>query len=220
MGITNHIPFDFTDRVMAVIKACPHHVFLVLTKRPKRMAKYFELYCSNGKSMPKNLYTGVTAENQKRADERIPILLQVPGKHFVSLEPLLGPIDLKLHDYAQSHNAHSVRRSFLHSVILGGETGPKARPIHPDWVRKIRDDCVKAGVPFFFKQWGKWCPDDFSTVLPSGTTPTRCWVHFTTGEMYDWAYPHNTAQMMSVGRKTAGRLLDGKEHNKLPWNIE
>jgi protein gp37 len=102
----------------------------------------------------RNIWLGVTAEDQLRADERIPLLLQAPAAiRFVSIEPMLGPVDLRqAHEMAYDHGVPATRR--LSWVICGGETGPGARPVHPDWVRDLRDQCVAAGVPFFFKKWG------------------------------------------------------------------
>ena len=129
---------EWITLTMSVISGCPGHTFMVLTKRPENALQYFRsIDCYWGM---KNIWLGVTAENQQRADERIPILLQIPAaKHFVSLEPLLGPVEIKQR---------------LDLVIVGGETGPGARPMNPDWARSIRDQCKAAGVPFFFKKMG------------------------------------------------------------------
>lgn len=177
---------------------------------------------------PSNLWFGVTCENQRTADERIPILLQIPAAvRFVSLEPLLAPVDLTciqtdLVEINALSGDHGVYRPLqgrsdlkLDWVIVGGESGPGARPMHPEWARSIRDQCVEAGVPFFFKQWGEWCLDDFDFVWPSGRTPKRKWVHID-GESYDYQYPYNCAQMMRVGKKRAGRGLDGKVWDEMP----
>jgi len=132
------VPDDFVMSVFGRMEDYAHHTYLVLTKRPERMAKLVH-------SVSPHIWLGVSVENQRRADERIPVLLNTPAKvKFVSCEPLLGPVDLS---------------SFLSSldwVIVGGESGYNARPKHPAWVRKLRDKCVEAGVPFFFKQWGEW----------------------------------------------------------------
>jgi protein gp37 len=139
------------------------HTFMVLTKRPERMKAWMDRL----PSMP-NLWLGVTAENQEMADQRIPILLQIPAaKRFVSIEPMLGPVDLRNGEWASA----LLRLSWLHGtapigrvadhrdrgldwVICGGETGPGARFMHPHWVENLRDQCTEAGVPFFFKGWG------------------------------------------------------------------
>lgn len=128
--------------IFSIIRVCSHHIFLILTKRPQNInKKYFEYF---GLKLYSHVWLGVSVENQKTADERIPILLQIPAaKRFVSCEPLLSEIDLgKLSDPNISW------------CIVGGETGPKAKPMNPDWVRSLRDQCQSAGVPFFFKKWG------------------------------------------------------------------
>ncbi|MDA8121885.1 MAG: phage Gp37/Gp68 family protein [Deltaproteobacteria bacterium] len=239
------VPSSDICSVFRMIKRCRRHTFMVLTKRPRRMKEFIDDYAE----ILTNLWLGVTAENQGMADLRIPILLQTPAvKRFVSIEPCIGSVDLTkaVRHYGPAEIAEgmapldveidALRGRFddgwdsgdagvkLDWVICGGESGPGARPMHPDWPRSLRDQCQAAGVPFFFKQWGEWCPDDFSTVLPSGATPRRKWVHVVTGEAFDYSYPTNTAQMMSVGKKAAGCLLDGREwkefsNNGLPEDI-
>jgi protein gp37 len=151
---------------------------LALTKRPARMARAISFFYGDDfdRNRPdelplRNLWLGVTAENQARAAERIRILLQIPAaKRFVSIEPMLGPVDLE--DLVTEVSKGSYRHwsalecdvgleddSLFHGacldwVICGGETGPGARPMAADWVRGLRDQCVAAGVPFFFKGWG------------------------------------------------------------------
>jgi len=128
----------------------PQHTYIVLTKRADRMASALRPLSQTFGTLP-NVWLGVTAENQQRANERIPLLLQAPAAvRFVSVEPMLGPVDLRWYlgtgEMLSSH--------YLDWVIVGGESGPDARPMHPDWARGVRDQCVAAGVPFFFKQWG------------------------------------------------------------------
>ena len=143
-----------------------------------------------------NVWLGVSAEDQATADERIPLLLQTPAAvRFVSLEPLLGPIDLfhikevtgLTFNALSRKEGISFRGAGLDWVIVGGESGPHARPLHPRWARDLRDQCAAAGVPFFFKQWGQHRP------------PTE-----------------NDLVWRSLGKKAAGRLLDGIEHNGMP----
>jgi len=152
------VPFDFIHQVFNVMADCRGigHTFLVLTKRPKRMLRFFKsedrLYIP-----PKNVWLGVTAENQEQADKRIPILLQIPAKvRFVSVEPMLGPIDLLTDKY------HWLEFDGIYPgldwVICGGESGPVARPMNPDQARELRDQCKAAGVPFFMKQIDKRTP--------------------------------------------------------------
>lgn len=179
------VPDDFRDRAYAVMSLCPQHTFLVLTKRAEGMADYWargdeiynrtgviqvEAYKTNrriGTGQPfngglSNCWHGVTAENQQAAEERIPHLLRVPGKRFLSIEPMLGPVDLDRPtpgpDLHQGGGQYICQpwfiQSGIHAVILGGESGPNARPMHPDWVRSIVHQCKAACVPVFVKQMG------------------------------------------------------------------
>jgi protein gp37 len=132
---------EMFDRVFEVMERCPQHVFQLLTKRPERMLDYLQ-----DRDPLANVWLGVSVENQA-ADKRIPLLLRTPGAvRFLSCEPLLGPIALE-----------GLER--LDWVICGGQSGPHARRMHPDWARSLRDQCIAAGVPFFFKQWGEWNPE-------------------------------------------------------------
>jgi protein gp37 len=151
------VPDDFIIKVFARMTAFTEHTYQVLTKRPERM-RDFVIQNAYGLANWPNIWLGTTVENQQTADERIPWLLQTPAAvRFLSCEPLLGPIDLELVnadvspiDFARLHG--------LHWIIVGGESGSNARPMHPDWVRTLRDQAMVAGVPFFFKQWGAWQP--------------------------------------------------------------
>lgn len=135
------VPFVFVSRIFDVMRENPRHTFQVLTKRPEHMLKY--LNSPEFEDWPENVWIGVSVENQYWAEQRIPILQQVPALvRFLSVEPLLKEVDLR------------TLLNGIHWVIVGGESGPKARPIDPMWVRQIRDDCVEADVSFFFKQWG------------------------------------------------------------------
>ena len=123
-----------------------------------------ELHCLSRMFQLPNVWLGVSVEDQKTANERIPHLLKVPAAvRFLSVEPLLGEIDLSVYLFASGIDGEPAPRNepmlpCLHWVIVGGESGANARPMHPDWVRSIRDQCQAAGVPFFFKQWGEWWP--------------------------------------------------------------
>ena len=130
------VPLEFIRKVFAVMKQARQHIFQVLTKRAERMAELAPLL-----EWPPNVWMGVSVENQHYT-YRIDLLRQVPASvRFLSLEPLLGPIpDLNLDG--------------IHWVIVGGESGPGARPMRKEWVLDIRDQCQRAGVLFFFKQWG------------------------------------------------------------------
>lgn len=137
------VPDEVLDRAFEMIRQTPRHTYQILTKRAERMAAYFST-----REPPFNMWLGVTVENQRHGLPRLKILRGLMGVsiRFVSMEPLLehlGPIDL----------------SNIHLVIVGGESGPRARPMHPSWVRNVRDWCEGQGVSFFFKQWGTYGPD-------------------------------------------------------------
>jgi protein gp37 len=136
------IPDEYIDRVMDVIQRSPWHQYQILTKRAARMARYFART-----AVPKNAWIGVTVENKAHGVRRIEHLRSIDGRvRFLSVEPLLedlGALDLTGIDW----------------VIVGGESGPVARRMHPDWARSVRDQCVANGVSFFFKQWGAYGPD-------------------------------------------------------------
>jgi protein gp37 len=129
------VPVDFVQSVFDVMRRATWHTFQVLTKRSRRLAELGPLL-----PWPSNVWMGVSVENQRWAS-RIDDLRQVPAAvRFLSCEPLLGPLGLYLDG--------------INWVIVGGESGPRARPMNPDWARSIRDQCRSADVPFFFKQWG------------------------------------------------------------------
>lgn len=195
------------------------------------------------------MWLGVSCERQQEADERIPELLATPAAiRFLSCEPLLGALNLDLgpHDCPQCNGSGSIEAwgdepggqqcpsctgsggvyRHLDWIIVGGESGPGARPMHPDWARSIRDQCASAGVPFFFKQWGEWLPHKAKAngnlggdvragrvriVHPSGRTDV---------EVFKATGGRNTEPgsryMIAVGKSRAGRLLDGREHNDMP----
>jgi protein gp37 len=140
----NEIPFEFLDRVFDVIKQTPHHTYQILTKRAARMRKYF---VPGERFLPGNVWLGVSVENRKHGLPRIDELREIEASiRFLSVEPLLedlGEIDL----------------TGIQWVIVGGESGPKARPMKPEWVESIKEQCEQRNVAFFFKQWGGWGAD-------------------------------------------------------------
>jgi protein gp37 len=222
------VPRWMRFEVMDIILQAKQHTFLILTKRPANMKEFFEWYYSKaGRTIEtiKNLWLGVTAENQQRADERIPILLQIPAAvRFVSVEPMLGPVDLSLSDGVDLSMSvgtglkpgKSYLINSLDWVICGGETGPGARPMHPDWVRNLRNQCQEAGVPFFFKQWGEWFPRDQwewnpELVLPDDEYAFRDGSGTHVFESIDGLCP-----VHRVGKKAAGRILDGQIWDEMP----
>lgn len=176
-----------------------------------------------------NVWLGVSVEDQAAANQRIPVLLDTPAAvRFLSVEPLLGPVNIEpwIGEAICASTYQAAGESFdrcdmtgnpcdgISWVIVGGESGHNARPMHPDWARSLRDQCKAAGVPFFFKQWGAFAPgysDDKGFVahseryLPDGT------------DMFDRLDPKKAYETTAkVGKKRAGRSLDGVEHNEWP----
>ena len=141
---------DFIYDVYVAMKNAPQHIFLILTKRPAQMKHWVDTV--RPRSWPlSNVWLGVTAENQARADERIPVLLSIPAAvRFVSIEPMLGPVDLG-YTFAPAY-IEAGGKPALDWVILGAETGPSRRAMLPRWARDVKEQCVAAGVPFFLKQ--------------------------------------------------------------------
>ena len=154
----NLVSPDWIDSIFEVISACPQHTFICLTKRPENIeAKIYDVTerahirsLGGGDYLP-NVILMTSIENQETANRRIPKLLEVSGgwKFGVSYEPMLGPVDLPP---SWMDKARYFELGTLDWVVLGGESGPKARPMHPDWARSVRDQCNAAGVPFFMKQ--------------------------------------------------------------------
>jgi protein gp37 len=138
----DRVPFEFIERVFETISATPQHCYQILTKRPERMARYFQ-----SRNIPPNAWLGTSVENKRHGIPRIASLQRIDAKvRFLSVEPLLedlGTLDL----------------NGISWVIVGGESGPKARPMRPEWARSIRDQCQSFRVPFFFKQWGAYGDD-------------------------------------------------------------
>ena len=151
----------------------------------------------------KNIWLGVTVCNQAEADEKIPILLQIPAAvRWISVEPLIDSVDLNV-EWGQGVGELALESGLIKWVVLGGETGPGARPMNPDWAISARDECQTGGVPFFFKGWGEWFPliaADEASQYPHTT-------------MHEW---QDGIRSVRVGRKAAGRFLDGREWNELP----
>jgi protein gp37 len=198
-----------------------------------------------------NVWLGVSVENQAAADERIPLLLQTPAAvRFLSCEPLLGPVDLTkvmdrrkakglqinaveakdanpAHEYLVQVLGPGYPHARLDWVICGGESGAGARPMHPDWARSLRDQCVAAGVPFFFKQWGEWVPwqadGGFSEwKSQAGKLMDRHgFPDFKDSDVKGWTADlllagNENAVHQRVGKKAAGRQLDGREWSEFP----
>lgn len=237
-------PDEWIDRVFAVMALCPQHTFQVLTKRSARMREYCqsrfetewgsEQLCEAIEEIDQfnsdaggdydaplpNVWLGVSVEDQQRADERIPDLLATPAAiRWISAEPLLGPVNITDAMFACEERLLDDLTATIDWVVAGGESGKHARPMHPDWARSLRDQCAAAEAPFFFKQWGEWRPysqdDDFTANDPTGEygSPGDRARHVP-AFAGDEASPDNI--MIPVGKKRAGRLLDGVEHNGMP----
>lgn len=222
---------DARARLMCLIDETPNLDWLLLTKRPENILDMID------SDFPANVWIGTSCEDQQRADERIPHLLRVPARvRFLSCEPLLGAIDLRrwlpdlstpidnsLYDgdapvglYDRDADAWFPDPADigLHWIICGGESGPGARPMHPDWARSLRDQCQAAGVSYFFKQWGQWVAPD--QVAPDALeAATDCGLR--TPPTYSFADGLRcSTTVWGLGKHAAGRLLDGVEHNEMP----
>ena len=217
------VPDELIVKAFAVMTLAPQHTFQVLTKRHGRMRSLLSgdfsgqitrtllddpqfarlgrwPVPSGGVSWPlPNVWLGVSVENQQWADIRIPELLHTPAAvRFLSCEPLLGPVNIPSQSF--------LRR--LDWVIVGGESGPNARPMHPQWARDLRDQCQAAGVPFFFKQWGEWAPTGWRGV---GYRDDK---HMYVGPALDAVGLRE--EIARVGKKAAGRELDGRTWDEFP----
>ncbi|MEX3967320.1 DUF5131 family protein [Paraburkholderia sp. EG286B] len=240
------VPFEYIDKVFAIMCRAREHTFQVLTKRADRMLEYMSdphrhgwvLAASHSNEIriaamewcqwpAPNVWLGVSIEDQMRADERITKLLMTPARiRFLSMEPLLGPVDLQpwfdptgmccgqemqscedcpadaewIHGPTTEYAEDGYSSPSIDWVIVGGESGPGARPMNPDWARSLRDQCAHAGVPFFFKQFGEWAP------APE--------INDASGGMFHRFDDETWVQRL--GKKIAGRLLDGRTHDEFP----
>lgn len=229
-------PEEFLDLAFAYMAVARQHTFLLLTKRAERLRSCISGADVQGRVMHAafscipvdeesldarsfatwplpNVHIGVTVENQEQANARIPLLLETPAAlRFVSIEPMLGPVSLREYYREEGRGTYSVWLDYLDHVICGGESGPNARPMHPGWVRSLRDQCAGAEVPFMFKQWGEWAPHTKDVENECGeiqTTPRN-------RSGVNWHSFDGVSGVFRVGRAKAGRLLDGVEHLEMP----
>lgn len=229
----NEVPAEWRADLFDLIDDTPNLDWLLLTKRIGNVPRMMnEILRPLPTALPRNVWLGATVVNQEEADRDTPKLLALPARvRFLSIEPMLGPIELRdpLNDigeprysYLESVDGAEDRR--IHWVIVGGESGPRARPMHPDWARSLRDQCQAANASFLFKQWGEWLPGENHNLAthaqwqdgctgqhPSCSPPRRGgeWRHFTKpGEP--------GAFCLRVGKKAAGRTLDGRTWNEFP----
>ena len=226
----DEVPFEFIDAIFTTMALTPQHTYQVLTKRPERMREYFKtfnrpklekiaqlmlvrnlefgsyssIHWESKNKNPRlnnfpleNVWIGVTAESQKEANYRIPILLSIPAAlRFVSIEPMLEEVNLLSGELGDTlchcegclncakDEPERWQAQRIDWVICGGESGQKARPLNPLWVKSLQEQCLHANVPFFFKQWGEF----------------TC----------------KNGEMVRVGKKEAGYLIDGKECREMP----
>ncbi len=179
------------ERLWKLIDATPWLDWLLLTKRPQNVAHLAPWK----EQWPRNVWLGTTVENQLYAERRLPLLLKHPAAvRFLSCEPLLGPIDLRT--WFHRKGLHPISW-----VITGGESGPGARAMHPDWPTGLLRQCQEAGVPFHFKQWGHWVPAELTDEGPPRLLT------------FDSGRP---VQMARLPKKLAGRILEGTTWNGLP----
>lgn len=259
-GVTD----DQLDQIFAVMALAPQHVFQVLTKRSERMRDYLSAFTAERLSQAlrafvhagekatqadrfiplplPNVWLGVSVEDQTRAEQRIPALLETPAAvRWISAEPLIGPVDLKNIETTPPRvaylNALSGRRMTCEAggpyvevpalpgldwVVVGGESGEGSRPMHPDWARDLRDQCADAGVAFLFKQWGDWTPGENAQNTLGRTVETADW--FNDAWDYQTLTPASAEGMhiddeptlYRAGKRAAGRHLDGHMHDGYP----
>jgi protein gp37 len=215
----NAAPSSWRADLCDLIAATPNLDWLLLTKRIGNVRSMVPCDWKTLGGWPANVWLGATIVNQAEADRDIPKLLVIPARvRFLSMEPLLGPVDLrnvevpKEHDQLrqpwdyqgykfnalQEHDDDRFHQApaIIDWIIVGGESGPSARPMHPDWARSLRDQCAAAGVPFLFKQWGEYAPN---------------WLNDDAGRKID-----GSEWIDKMGKKMAGRLLDSVQHDGFP----
>jgi protein gp37 len=235
---------DERERLWSLIRQTPGLDWLLLTKRPENIRAMLPPDWSAVGDGYANVWLGVSVEHQEAADARIPLLLSIPARiRFLSCEPLLGPLTLTpylistrpvtddhldapdgaLVDGMEHVGAQWERRHHLHWIIAGGESGPKARPLHPQWVQNLQMECAAHHVGFFFKQWGEYAPGYHCQISSSGRD--EVWVHRdgrTCRPHADARFedPMNWHCMIRVGKKVAGDLLDGRRWHGLPITVK
>lgn len=212
-----NLSFEFINAVFSVMADIDRHTYQVLTKRPERMVEFFEWKKNQNGGIPwqpsNNVWLGVSVEDQATADSRIPLLLQVNARvKFLSCEPLLGPIQFKpiAHNTSLGIIKATAIEFGIDWLIIGGESGYNARPLNPDLVRNIIDQCRSGRyIPIYFKQWGEWVPNNHSfTKIDYSKTKNKYKDLIADGMQY-----------FKVGKKLAGRLFNGKEYNQFPSHL-
>lgn len=224
------VPDEWIDRIFAVMALAPRHTFQVLTKRPERAKAYLSnperrrasathaaLWHATGRwAMPDDIsllwplphvWLGTSVEDKATADARIPQLLATPAAvRFLSAEPLLGPVDVYRHLWDHEF-LRAPPTPCLDWVICGGESGPGARPMHAEWARSLRDQCITADVAFFYKQTGEWLHETQATADE--------WDPIAAAARNIHLWPDGTMSLR-LGKKAAGRVLDGRTWDQMP----
>lgn len=228
----NAVPDAWRQDLFYLIANTPDIDWLLLTKRIGNAAGMIDR-ASIGAPWD-NVWIGSTITSQAEADRDIPKLLAVPARvRFLSMEPLLGPIDIDKAMYGPSVGRKGMtcfgftdgigHEAFINWVIVGGESGPGARPMHPDWARSLRDQCAAAGVPFLFKQWGEWAVASIANGHRDSDMERNAahWVDMA-GVLHKPSSLglNNPYAMIKVGKKAAGRLLDGEQHDGFPGDTK
>lgn len=210
---------DVREQLFTLIENTPNLTWQLLTKRPQNVMRMVPE--SWRKQFPDNVQIGTTVEDQPRADERIPELLKIPARvRFLSCEPLLAGVDIAkwlVPDTGLDFvGADDPLARCINWVIVGGESGGQARPMHPQWARSLRDQCKAALVSFFFKQWGEWaphaCPPQRGVYTGAGLFLNVAGRKVSQGDYWDG----NAAAIDRVGKAKAGRILDGREWSEFP----
>jgi len=234
--LDDEVPIEWLARLLDLIRLTPLLDWQLLTKRPQNWRirleaawKWLPMYRQEliewisrwlSDRAPANVWLGTSVEDQTRAVERIPKLLRIPARvRFLSCEPLLGSVQIGgwdagypsryrfPADVGDDEEGFDIFEGKLHWVIAGGESGNSARPMHPDWARSLRDECAAAGVPFLFKQWGEYLPE-------SMLHEDEVWKLAPFNEK--WVSAGGGVTVVRVGKKSAGRLLDGRTHDEFP----
>lgn len=198
------------DRVFSIMEdpRCSKHTFLLLTKRPVNMFSDSGRYGPG--AFPKNVWYGMTVCDQYEAEAKLPFLYRIPAEHkFVSIEPMLGSIDLTKEITLKNNLEERTFRLIdcVDWVICGGENGNNARAMHPDWVESLLSQCIKEDKPFFFKGWGEW--GSRRHILPSNIPANGMAVFF-----------DKNTKMFKVGKKLSGRLIYGEPYLYFPETIK
>lgn len=240
----NAVDAAWRTDLFELIRATPDLDWLLLTKRIGNVAAMAR--AAGG--LPGNVWLGATIVNQEEADRDVPKLLAIDAQvRFLSMEPLLGPVDLTevsddstalnpecwgdcacstLYGFdagCRRHGGDGMLTRKIDWIIVGGESGPGARPMHPSWARGLREQCAEAGVPMLFKQWGEWAPAHSAPSGTAGAYAIACSPSHTGQPVFPVdAYPRmidlfgGSSVMQRVGKKVAGRLLDGAQHDGFP----